>query len=858
MSDPVCPCDVRIFPPALNISAGLSTLPRQIGGFPEFRAALLAGLTQASASHLGIIGWRARDADDLGLMLLEMWAYVCDIVAFYDQVAANETYLRTAALPASLRRLVGLIGYLPRPELAASANLGVLVDGRLPVLLPAGTGFRSVAFGSEPPQVFETSADAAASPDANQWGVVPPRTTTLSGTVTYLLLDPATSRVQRDSLLYLERDDGSNTVLWVGRAAKVAIVTLPDGGRYTRVDLQADRPLVLASPVPMAGVRLLITTQRIGLWTQPLQAGDPQPEQDWYDFSSLGGFASSLGGFTSGLGGFTSSLGGFSPGLGGFSAGSGGLTLGGLGFTEFYNPILWEPSGTMLLLNSLTRSFAIGDRLLLEVPGDFQAVHLAKFDEPQVTVVAAQTIKVGTTNVTTPATKVPTTRLYADAVIPTAGASDPAWSDPSQLVVHYGFVDAGALIGSAATVLAAADAIGLTGLHVPPAGPPAVAEVLLASADQRGVQSPAGVDFTAATLTLDSTTTWQPPLELPVQVYGNVLPVTRGETVAVEVLGNGDATQRYQSFVLQKKPLSYVPSASVQNDWGSVSTLRVMVNGIAWTEVPSLYGVGPSDQVYIVRRCDDGASAVTFGSPLPTGTGNVLASYRFGGGAASPPAFGIKQIARPVPGLKAVVNPVAAAGGADAEGPDSIRTAAPKWALLLGRAVSIDDFGAAASAVGGVRFATAEWRWSAKKHRAVVQIWYIGADGLKSLVSQRLRGIADPSTPIDVEQAQPQTVALAIDVETDPARDTAAVLAAVHAELLAPGIGVLEPEQLGIGQPLFRTAIMRAVLTVPGAVSVRKLTLAGADFSNYGLSPGAGRYFDLENSLSITGSPSDG
>ena len=830
MSDPVCPCDVRIFPPTLNIPAGLSALPRQIGGFPEFRAALLAGLTQAATSHLGIIGWRARDADDLGLMLLEMWAYVCDVVAFYDQVTANETYLRTAGLPTSLRRLVALIGYLPRPELAASANLGVLVDGRLPVLLPAGTAFHSSAFGSEPPQVFETSADAIASPDANQWGVVPPRMTTLSGTVTYLLLDPATSRVQRDSLLYLERDDGSDTVLWVGRAAKVAIVTLPDGDRYTRVDLQADRPLVLASPVPMTGVRLLMATQQTGLWAQTLHTGDPRPEQDWYDSSSLGGF----------------------------STGSGGLTLGGLGFTEFHNPILWQAAGTMLLLNSLTRSFAIGDRLLLAVPGDFQAVHLARFDEPLVTVVAAQTIKVGTTDVTTPATKVPTTRLYADAVVPRAGAADPAWSDPSKLVIHYGFVDAGALVGSAATVLAASHPIGLTGLHVPPAGPPAVNEVLLASADQRGVQSPAGVDFTAATLTLDSTTTWQPPLELPVEVYGNVLPVTRGETVTVEVLGNGDATQRYQSFVLQKKPLSYVPSASVQNDWGAVSTLRVMVSGIACTEVPTLYGIGPTEKVYIVRRRDDGASVVTFGSPLTTGIGNIVASYRFGGGAASPPAFGIKQIARPVPGLKSVVNPVAAAGGADAEGPDSVRTAAPKWALLLGRAVSIDDFAAAASAVGGVRFASAEWRWSAKKHRPVVQIWYIGADGLKSLISQRLRGIADPSTPIDVEQAQQQTVALAIDVETDPARDTAAVLAAVQAELLAPGTGVLEPEQFGIGQPLFRTAIMRAVLTVPGAVSVRKLTLGGADFSNYGRSPGAGRYFDFESSLKVTGSPSDG
>src|ERR1700720_682545 len=203
MSDPVCPCDIRVFPPPLNIPAGLSSLPRQLAGFPEFREAMLAALSQAAVAHPALGQWRARDASDFGLMLLEMWAYVYDVVAFYDQVHANEAFLRTAVLPASLRRLVGLIGYLPRPELASSALLGVLVDGRLPVVLPSGTGFRSIASGAEPPQVFETSADVTVSPDANQWGVVPPRATTISGTVSYLLLDPATARVRRDDLLWL-------------------------------------------------------------------------------------------------------------------------------------------------------------------------------------------------------------------------------------------------------------------------------------------------------------------------------------------------------------------------------------------------------------------------------------------------------------------------------------------------------------------------------------------------------------------------------------------------------------------------------------------------------------------------------
>jgi hypothetical protein len=818
MSDPACPCDIRVFPPPLNIPAGLAVLPRQLAGFPEFREAMLAALSPEAITYPVLGQWRASDPGDFGLMLLEMWAYVCDVIAFYDQAHANEAYLRTAVLQASQRRLAALIGYIPRPEIASSALLAALVDGRLPVLLPSGTAFRSDAFGAEPPQVFETSADLTVSPDANQWGVVPPRSTVLSGTVSYLLLDPASARVQRDDLLWLEMSGGSGPVTWIGRAAQVGVVTLADGGRYTRVDLVA--PLVLSEPRDIRQMRLFTPGQKTGLWTQR----DPT-----FVF---------------------------------FPIGLGGIAKLGITFGSDDPPLedSWSDSsgsGTTLLLNSLNRVIGPADRILLEIPGATQAVRVVKTDEPMVTVVPSQTIKVGADDVTTPATKAPVTRLYVDSVVPDPAAASPDWSDPGKLIIHYGLTEAGTLTASAGTVLADTDPIVLTGVHVPPSGPPQVGEVLLAGADQRGVESAAAIDFTSNQLTLDSTTKWQPALELPVQVYGNVLPVTRGETVAAEVLGSGDATQNFQSFVLQKKPLTYVPSAAATNDWGAVSTLRIWVNGIAWSEVPTLYGVGPADPVFIVRRQDDGSSLVTFGSPLPTGVDNIVARYRYGGGAATPPAFGIKQIAQPVQNLRSVVNPVGAAGGADAEGPDDIRNAAPASALLLGRAVSIDDFAAAARMAGSVRFATAEWRWSPVRHRPVVQISYIGADGLRPLISQRVRGMADPSTPIDVESAVAVPAALSVDVEVDSRFDIKMVLAAVTDTLIAPTVGFLEPERQGIATTLFRSAISAVVAGVTGAIAVRALTLNGEPFDPYGRNPGPGQYFDFEGNVSVTGGSSD-
>ena len=82
----------RVRPPApLAIDAGLATIPRQIATFAQFRHAMLAAPARPPLAH-----WRARGDQDLGVMLIEMWAYVCDVVAFYDETIAHESYLRTA------------------------------------------------------------------------------------------------------------------------------------------------------------------------------------------------------------------------------------------------------------------------------------------------------------------------------------------------------------------------------------------------------------------------------------------------------------------------------------------------------------------------------------------------------------------------------------------------------------------------------------------------------------------------------------------------------------------------------------------------------------------------------------------
>jgi hypothetical protein len=105
---------VLIHPAKPAIPAGLSALPRQLAGFPEYRLALLHDIP----TYAPLAQWRAREGDDLGIMLLEMGAYVLDILGF--AMSASPMSISHRRVAPSIRKLV--INRIPgRPALAASA-----------------------------------------------------------------------------------------------------------------------------------------------------------------------------------------------------------------------------------------------------------------------------------------------------------------------------------------------------------------------------------------------------------------------------------------------------------------------------------------------------------------------------------------------------------------------------------------------------------------------------------------------------------------------------------------------------------------------------------------------------------------
>ena len=59
--------------------------------------------------------------------MVEWWAYLADILTFYNERIANEAYLGTAQLPESVNHLVQLLGYRPQPALGRKGQLAALL-----------------------------------------------------------------------------------------------------------------------------------------------------------------------------------------------------------------------------------------------------------------------------------------------------------------------------------------------------------------------------------------------------------------------------------------------------------------------------------------------------------------------------------------------------------------------------------------------------------------------------------------------------------------------------------------------------------------------------------------------------------
>lgn len=185
-------------------------------------------------------------------------------------------------------------------------------------------------------------------------------------------------------------------------------------------------------------------------------------------------------------------------------------------------------------------------------------------------------------------------------------------------------------------------------------------------------------------------------------LLGNCVSASHGETPATgeEAIGSGNTAASDQRFALKGKPLAYVPAETPR---GYAPALEVRANGRAFKEMPHLSGLGSADRAYAVRQGREGQSQVQIAGKLPTGVNNVTALYRTGGGKGGNFDPGrITMAMVPVLGVKAITNPVPADGGSDAETIEDIRRSAPLSVRTLDKVVSLADYEAFAAAYRGV------------------------------------------------------------------------------------------------------------------------------------------------------------
>lgn len=153
--------------------AGQAALRTRIGSYGDFFEDALRQLSSADAPALRALG--TRDASDPAIAVLDAWAVAADVLEFYRERLCNEGYLRTARSERSLRELASMVGFKPRPGVAATVHLAFLLDAHAaPVEIPARAKAQTIPQPGEQMQTFET--DEAVQARA-EWSTMTPRLT---------------------------------------------------------------------------------------------------------------------------------------------------------------------------------------------------------------------------------------------------------------------------------------------------------------------------------------------------------------------------------------------------------------------------------------------------------------------------------------------------------------------------------------------------------------------------------------------------------------------------------------------------------------------------------------------------------
>lgn len=759
--------------------------------------------------------WREGLDSDYQTIFVELWAYLADVLTFYQERIANEAFLGSATQRDSLLRLVNLIDYHPSPGAAAATFAAFTVAAGHTLSIPANFRVGSKARPGKPSVVFETASAITASGNLSAIPLslfspdvpFPKQTVVLDGighqiaAADYLLAVETDTTAKFSEPLLLQVD----SVVTDKTSNTTTIAWHELGNQYT----------VASKQVAIHAFRL-----------KAAPFGDTAPP-----WNALSPTLNNSDGQHPGA-----------PYVMNWDSPS--IILAGVAPIFSDNPWFYLPtpgdSGNTIFLDSAYPQIADGfapDRwaALLTTSNVFQIFGVV---ESRAGARSAYSISSKSTRLTLSLPLAAFTFPLRDTTILAATEKLPVQPNlpipgpvsGKELVlagVHSQLHD-----GQQA-VLTGSLFSGTISSNEPSSGQETVI-----------LDGPPRIDLVngLTRITLKNSLSQQ-YIRSTCVLMANIVEITQGETVKDEVLGSGDG-RALQAYPLKQKPLTYVPSTNPDGTSAVESTLNVTVNGIRWSERPNLAGSGPESQDFSTELDDSGQTTIVFGDGFngarpPSGVGNIHARYRKGlGTSGNLAANSIQQLVDSVPDLQRVTNPMPSSGGEDPEGSDNIRVGAPGSMQSFGRAVSASDYAALALRFPGIAKASAAatvtdpatGRALAHPFLNLTVATFDRVPIRGSILAGNLRRYLDshrdPNVPLRIQDFTPVYVAVAINIDIDPSFPQQGTLNSIRARLDGDSEGgFFAFEQQQFGRSVFLSGLYAFVQGIPGVKDATITTL---------------------------------
>lgn len=105
--------------------------------------------------------WTNRNPEDFGMTLLEAFAYMGDLLHYYIDRAANESFISTASQRENVLEIAKLLGYIPTASTPATTTLTFQNSTASPITVPALTQVATSAVSSATSNqiIFETDEE---------------------------------------------------------------------------------------------------------------------------------------------------------------------------------------------------------------------------------------------------------------------------------------------------------------------------------------------------------------------------------------------------------------------------------------------------------------------------------------------------------------------------------------------------------------------------------------------------------------------------------------------------------------------------------------------------------------------------